>query len=210
MWYNSLIMAKPSGKPINSSSRPKTRASAVKKGKTDVKRQPLLTGSSSVSGIEAPSVPSSSPGVRPNWIAQNPRLYQKFSTKQKAWLRHYPECCSVRMTAKKSGVSITSYYEWMHDEQRPNFRLAMESVKEMANQTLEDAMHERAIHGVDEPIFYRDEQIGVKTHFSDGLALALAKANMPEKYNKPREISGPDGGAIPLSLEVLDSLLGDD
>lgn len=202
-------MAKPSGKPIHSSGRPKTRASAVKKGKTDVKRQ-LPAGSSSDSELELSSVPSSSPGVRPNWIAQNPKAYQKFTQKQKEWLKHYPECCSVRMTAKKSGVSITSYYEWMHDENRPNFRLAMESCKEMANQTLEDAMHERAIHGVDEPIFYKDEQIGAKTHFSDGLALALAKANMPEKYNKPREISGPDGGAIPLSLEVLDSLLGDD
>lgn len=149
---------------------------------------------------------SPSDGARPNWIARNPLLYQKFSPKQKKFLTEYAKHCSIRMTVEKTKITAASHYYWM--EHSSNYKAAYSSVKDMVADTLEDAAFERAVHGVDEPVFYKDEKIADVKKFSDTLTIFLLKGNKPEKYNKDRhEHSGPNGGPIPLSIESFDALL---
>jgi hypothetical protein len=65
----------------------------------------------------------------------------------------------------------------------------MEEVGDM----LEAVALDRAVNGVQEPIFYKGEQVSTVTKYSDGLLEKLLKAAKPEKYRENVNVSGGAG-----------------
>lgn len=66
----------------------------------------------------------------------------------------------------------------------PAFSDQVDFALEMFNAKLEEAAIERAVEGVDEPIYYQGEHVGDKKKYSDDLLKFLMQANNPTKYGK--------------------------
>lgn len=67
----------------------------------------------------------------------------------------------------------------------PDFARKWDEAVEASNHAIESVILDRAMVGVEETVFYQGEPVGVQHKPSDTLALAVAKARMPEKYAPP-------------------------
>ena len=117
-----------------------------------------------------------------------------------------------------AGVSRTNVYQ--RRDADPEFAAALASALEDATDALELEARRRALHGVDEPVVYQGELMGVWVNargdivaegtagarqipltvkkYSDALMALLLKAHRPERYRDKvdHKHSGVDGGAI--------------
>lgn len=92
-----------------------------------------------------------------------------------------------------AGVDRKTWYNWVRDDE--TFAEHVASAKEQVADRLEQAAIERATAFI-EP--------------SDTLLIFLLKGLRREVYGDKREISGPDGGPIPISpVEKLSTQLSD-
>ena len=66
----------------------------------------------------------------------------------------------------------------------PAFGEQVDFAIEMFNAKLESAAVERAVDGVDEPVYYQGMECGSKKKYSDDLLKFLMQANNPTKYGK--------------------------
>lgn len=65
-------------------------------------------------------------------------------------------------------------------------------------ETLEAAADDRAIKGVDEPVYYEGEVVGHKKKYSDALLMFRLKGLNPERYAE----RGPGGGDTPTQIHI--------
>ena len=75
-------------------------------------------------------------------------------------------------------------------EKDADFAAAYTEAMENAADLLETEARRRAVQGVEEPHFYKDEIVGHVRRYSDTLLLALLKATRPEKFKDRVEHSG--------------------
>lgn len=68
----------------------------------------------------------------------------------------------------------------------------------------------RGHDGVQEPVYYQGEVVGWNTKYSDQLLMFLIKGQRPIYATERREISGPEGGVIPMPSISLTALSDDD
>ena len=83
----------------------------------------------------------------------------------------------------------------------PDFAEQWEEARLDAADALEQEARRRAVEGVEEPIFYKGEEVGYVTKYSDSLLTTLLKANNPTKFrdNTSLELTGKDGGPVVMS-----------
>lgn len=114
--------------------------------------------------------------------------------KKAEFLAHFSGTCNVTKSAKAVGISRAIVYLWKKDD--PEFCLDFDDAKEIAVEALEDEMHRRAMDGV-----LKINKYGTYREYSDVLAIFLAKAHKPDRYNERirNEISGP--GGTPLNMD---------
>lgn len=108
--------------------------------------------------------------------------------------KHYPK---LRLT----GAIIDDYRTLI-----PAFGEQVDFAIEMFNAKLENAAVERAVEGVDEPVFYQGSECGSKKKYSDDLLKFLMQANNPSKYGKA------DGktNAAPIVVQIANFQQSDD
>lgn len=85
-------------------------------------------------------------------------------------------------------------------EKNEKFRLEWDSAVEEGTDTLEDEAKRRAYEGVDHPVTYQGEITATYKDYSDTLLMFILKARRPDKYRERQEVSGPDGGPIPVAV----------
>ena len=100
--------------------------------------------------------------------------------------KHYPR---LRLTA-----SVVDDYRVLI----PAFGEQVDFAIEMFNAKLENAAVERAVDGVDEPVFYQGIVCGSKKKYSDDLLKFLMQANNPTKYGK----ADGKGNAAPIVVQI--------
>jgi DNA-binding transcriptional regulator YdaS (Cro superfamily) len=96
-------------------------------------------------------------------------------------------CGDMLAAAQACGVSLIFVNQWAKDDAK-----VAERLKEAANvgtQGLVSAAIKRAVHGVDEDVYFKGEVVGAKRVYSDGLLQTLLKAKVPE-FSKDGESSG--------------------
>lgn len=80
-----------------------------------------------------------------------------------------------------------------HRDIDPNFAAAWREAREDAADALEREARRRAVEGVDEPIYYKGEEVGTVRRYSDRLLEYLLGATRPEKfrphYEAPKKAS---------------------
>jgi hypothetical protein len=78
-----------------------------------------------------------------------------------------------------------------HDAQ--SFAHAWDAAVRAAVRVLADKCLERAIHGVDEPIYYREQIIGCRRRYFDGLSMFMLRSLDPATYGaRGRRTEAPE------------------
>lgn len=118
--------------------------------------------------------------------------------------------------AREAGFENTEYINTLRRTDK-EFSDAYASVLESRKDLIEDAIIERAVHGVEKPVMFQGRQVDdrltgkpmYEKTFSDGLLTLVAKAEMPEKYGEKAKVehhhTGKVGVAVlPMVLESAD------
>jgi hypothetical protein len=99
---------------------------------------------------------------------------------------------SVGRAAKACGVSRQALYAYRNRDDVPAFREAWEVAIRCAIDQLSDIAFERAVEGVEEPVYWKGEQIGTRRRYNDNLLMAILRARNPFAFCMPSQM-GPVG-----------------
>lgn len=103
--------------------------------------------------------------------------------------------CGDELAACKAvGVSLIFVQQWRKDDAKVNERLT--EAARVGTQGLVSAAIQRAVHGVEEDVYFKGIVVGQKTVYSDGLLQTLLKAKVPE-FAKDAE-----GGGVQVNVNV--------
>lgn len=90
------------------------------------------------------------------------------------------ETGSVFRAAELTGVSRYNHPHWKKTDEE--YAEAAELAMFIACDKLEVEARRRAVDGIEDPVFYQGEKVGVVKRYSDNLLQFLMKGAMPEKY----------------------------
>lgn len=96
-------------------------------------------------------------------------------------------CGDVLAAARACGVSLKFVSQWRKDDKITDDALL--EAERMGTQGLVSAAIQRAVHGVEEDVYFKGEVVGQKTNYSDSLLATLLKAKVDDF--KPSNESGP-------------------
>lgn len=81
---------------------------------------------------------------------------------------------------KTASLSPSFVRKWMKDDS--DVKAAIDNATELGSLGLEAVAIKRAVHGVEEDVYYQGEVVGQKTVYSDGLLTTLMKGRLKERY----------------------------
>lgn len=95
------------------------------------------------------------------------------------------------LAAKSISTKIAAVYMCRRrDEQfRQGWEEAVTDYKITEVDLAEEALHRRAIVGVQEDVYYKGKKVGRKTRYSDSLLLAYLRANKPELFGDQTKVT---------------------
>ena len=89
-------------------------------------------------------------------------------------------------------IGVTRQALYTHRDKDKQFREGWDKAVDSGIDVLEDEAKRRALHGVEEPVYQRGEQVGVIQRYSDMLMALMLRAHR-HKYRERQEITGADG-----------------
>lgn len=122
------------------------------------------------------------------------------------FLEKLREVGSVYHASLHADVGRATVYQWRDAD--PEFAKAWDIAISDNLDTLEKSLFQRAVEGVEEPVFYKGDECGRIRRYSDTAAIFLLKGGRPEKFRERLEHTGKDGGPISvtgLRVEVIQS-----
>ncbi len=96
--------------------------------------------------------------------------------KMAGFLRELAACHSVAAAAQAVGMSRQSAYKLRNRLKGEPFDVAWEAAFQHGYDALHQAALERALFGVEVPVFHKGEQVGSRTHFDERLTCFLLAA----------------------------------
>lgn len=103
-------------------------------------------------------------------------------------------CGDTLAACRAVGVSLIFVNQWRKDDKKVDEQLV--EAERVGTQGLVSAAIQRAVHGVQEDVYYKGIVVGEKTNYSDGLLQTLLKAKVPE-FAKDAE-----GGGVQVNVQV--------
>ncbi len=107
---------------------------------------------------------------------------------------------SVQHAAAAASIHRATAYRWRAADEA--FADAWDQALEGCKDRLEQSLFQRAVDGVEEPVFYKGKQCGSVRRYSDAAAIFLLKGGRPEKYRERAELTGPGGGPLRTESRV--------
>ncbi|KWV93148.1 hypothetical protein [Erythrobacter sp. YT30] len=112
--------------------------------------------------------------------------------RQRAFIEALAETGSVRAACRRLGVGEHHIYKLRRHPEAESFRKAWEAALDCGIQRIEDIAMERAVNGVEVPVYHAGELIGTRRAYNDRLLMFLLKNRAPQRF--------PEGQAgIPMS-----------
>ena len=111
------------------------------------------------------------------------KSFTELTEKQQKFLEAYAACAVVAAAARRTKTSEHTHYHWRRND--PRYRFCVKFIQSTFGEILEATAFERAIDGWEEPVFFKDEQIGTKTKFDNRLLETLLKKHK-KKYADPK------------------------
>lgn len=101
--------------------------------------------------------------------------------------RLHVNCGDLHEAARFCGVSPAFVMSWMKDDDVA--AEALNEAKRVGYLGIESELIRRAVNGVEESVWYKGEEVGYKTVYSDGLLSKLAEARLPD-FSKKEQAPG--------------------
>ena len=135
---------------------------------------------------------------------------QRTADNKAAFLRAYEAIGTVTGAAVQTNVNRQRVYDWLAEDD--DFAAAFSSSQERAVDLAEQELRRRGIAGYDKPIFYQGKKSGVVREYSDACLIFYLKGRRRDVFGDRQEVSGPQGGPIPLQAVPYDlsALSGDE
>lgn len=108
--------------------------------------------------------------------------------------------CNVTLAAQ--ACDITSGTAYHHRKTDPIFQERWDEALQEGVDLLEAKAHERAFRGVDEPVYYKGDEVGSVRKYSDALTMFLLKAHRPDKYRERSQVDSNVNGGLQLVIET--------
>lgn len=123
---------------------------------------------------------------------------KKTPEKVEQFLESLRDCGNVALAARFCHIGRRTVYAWRKED--TDFAKAWDEAMEDAVELMEAEARRRALNGVDEPVYQGGRLVGQTRRYSDTLLIFLLKGARPERYRDrwQGELTGPDGGAIPI------------
>lgn len=127
---------------------------------------------------------------------------------QRAFIQALAETGTVEEACRIVEMSVGSAYRLRHAPGAESFALAWRGALTAAAERLLDVCFERAITGVDEPVFDRDGiRIGSKWRYDHRLAAFLLRAYFPDRFrHATRDTRAPDEPPPPVEPPVAEAV----
>jgi hypothetical protein len=121
-------------------------------------------------------------------VGQRPSAAEK-RLAQDVFLRTFADNANLRAACKAAGIDRSTVYRWQEHDDAFSFRFKQAEAD--ANDVIRAAIYQRAIQGVDKPVFHAGVVAGAVREYSDTLLIFLAKSRMPEFRERQQvDISG--------------------
>ncbi len=95
--------------------------------------------------------------------------------RQRVFLEALAATGSVAEAARQAGASRQAFYACRNRDAGRDFGTAWDHALSLATEQLCDVAYERALYGVEEPVFYHGEQIGTRRRYNDRLLMMLLR-----------------------------------
>ena len=118
--------------------------------------------------------------------------------KKGAVIKAFCQLGTVSAACEVAQIDRTTHYDWLKTD--PQYAEAFDQARSIAADSLEQEAIRRARDGWQEPVYQGGKLIGTVLKKSDVLLIFLLKGFKPEKFRERHEFSGPDGGAINLTV----------
>lgn len=105
---------------------------------------------------------------------------------QNKFLEHFARLGMLTAAARAAGIASSKVHYWLRTDKV--FAAAYAEAQEEAITAAEDELYRRAVHGVEKPVYYKGEEVGRVTDYSDQLLTFFLKAARPEKYRERADV----------------------
>lgn len=110
----------------------------------------------------------------------------KRTTEKARFLQELRNRGSVYHAAHAAGVGRSTVYEWREADEA--FAAKWDEAVEDSTDELERSLYERAVYGVEEPVFHKGFECGRVRKYSDTAAIFLLKGRRPETYRERADV----------------------
>jgi hypothetical protein len=102
--------------------------------------------------------------------------------RQRGFIEALADLGSVRAAANAVNMTPESAYQLRRHPEAREFRKAWEAALKLGVQRLEDIAMERAIHGVEVPVYHFGKIIGTRRHYNDRLLMFLLRNRAAKRF----------------------------
>ncbi|WJY18088.1 hypothetical protein QQS45_10705 [Alteriqipengyuania flavescens] len=122
--------------------------------------------------------------------------------RQREFIALLAETGTVRDACRRMGAGEHHIYKLRAHPEGASFARAWEAALDLGVRRVEDTLMDRAINGVEVPVYHRGEIVGTRRVFNDRLLMFVLAQRMPEKYGKGAGHSGTLGPAARRRLKA--------
>lgn len=103
--------------------------------------------------------------------------------RQRAFIETLADLGSVKAAARAVGMTAESAYQLRRHPQADEFRKAWEGALALGVERLEDVAMERALHGVEVPVYGYGKVIGTRRVYNDALLMFMLRNRAPRRFS---------------------------
>lgn len=131
--------------------------------------------------------------------------------RQREFIELLAETGSVRSACRRMGVGEHHIYKLRRHPEAASFRKAWEAALDIGVQRIEDVAMDRALNGVEEPVYHRGEIVGTRRAYNDRLLMFMLDRRAPERFGTGASDPGWKGRetarlAMKLRKEIREEL----
>ncbi len=114
--------------------------------------------------------------------------------RQRAFIEALADTGSVKSAARAVGLSPKSAYDLRRAKGAEPFRKAWEAALDIGIQMIEDVTMDRALNGVEEPVFAYGKFVGTRRVYNDQLLMFMLRSRAPHRFagGPARAMNGAD------------------
>jgi len=142
---------------------------------------------------------------------------RQFPPGDPAWKDRFLELLAEGFSVQGAAQVVGRSSRWCYQakERDPEFSIEWDKAKTRRVDTLSESAWRRAIHGWDEPVFYRGVKCGTRRVYSTALTLTFLRAHIPDPYRKADMFAPGTASVEEMATKIrnavadIDAALGD-